>query len=131
MFANNAYAKVWEVKPSDNGKSKQVRLSTSRKKEDGSYEQDFSGFVRFVGKANELDIKADDRVQLLSVGVTNNYVKEKSTTYTNYTCFDAKIAENNGNSGTSGSTGTPNSSSPASDGFMNIPDGIDDELPFN
>ena len=128
MFANNAYAKVWEVKPSDNGKSKQVRLSTSRKKEDGSYEQDFSGFVRFVGKANELDIKADDRIQMLSVGVTNNYVKEKNTTYTNYTCFDAKIAEN---TGTNGSTSGTSSSAPANDGFMNIPDGIDDELPFN
>lgn len=128
MFANNAYAKVWEVKPSDNGKSKQVRLSTSRKKEDGSYEQDFSGFVRFVGKANELDVKADDRIQLLSVGVTNNYVKEKNVTYTNFTCFDAKIAENNG---TGGSTSTPSSPAPSNDGFMNIPDGIDDELPFN
>ena len=128
MFANNAYAKVWEVKPSDNGKSKQVRLSTSRKKEDGSYEQDFSGFVRFVGKANELDIKADDRIQMLSVGVTNNYVKEKNTTYTNYTCFDAKIAEN---TGTNSSTSGTSSSTPTNDGFMNIPDGIDDELPFN
>lgn len=30
-----------------------------------------------------------------------------------------------------GNTTKPAKSAPASDGFMNIPDGVDDELPFN
>ena len=135
MFANNAFCKVWEVKPSDGGKFKTVQLSTSKKKADGSgYETDFSGFARFVGKANELDFPSDAKLQLLSVGVTTSYDKEKKVTYTNYIVFDAKIAENNyPDGGAKSNDAAPKTSTTneVADGFMNIPDGIDEELPFN
>ena len=155
MFSNNAYAKVWkiqEVKTSNEKTKKTIQASTSKKKEDGSYETDFSGFITLVGKARDKEIAEGDRIQLLSVGVTNNYDKEKKITYTNFICFDFKTqAEinrdnaargNGGDGGTTTSPATETTSAPASEnadpaapddlgGFMNIPDGIDDDLPFN
>lgn len=97
MFSNGAYAKVWEIKPTQSQKSKVIRISTSRKVADGQYEQDFSGFVRLVGKANQVDIKVGDSIQLVSVGVSTSYVKETQKQYTNFTCFELKVAENNKN----------------------------------
>lgn len=95
MFANGSYAKVWEIRPSENGKTKTVRMSTSTKNQQTQeYEQDFGGFVRLVGKANKVDLKVGDKVKLISVGVTNKYVKERNTTYTNFTCFELEVQEN-------------------------------------
>ena len=146
MFSNNAYAKVWEVQETtnQNGTTKKtLRVSTSKKKEDGTYETDFSGFVTLVGKAKEKAVADGDRIQFLSVGVTNNYDKEKKITYTNYTCFDFKTqaeinaTRNDGGASSTSSasqTSAPSTSAPAdvdAGGFMNIPDGIDEDLPFN
>lgn len=144
MFSNNAYAKVWEIKPSTSGKSKIIRISTSRKNDNGEYEQDFSGYVRLVGNANAANIKEGDRVQLLSIGVTTNYVKEKNITYTNYICFDLKVMDNNRpnttNSYNSGATPAYNQGgsnysnnntygNQTSRDFMNIPDS--GNMPFS
>lgn len=53
-FRNGAYATVWGVEPGKTDRYQQVRLSTSRKnKKTGQFEQDFSGFCRFIGNANE------------------------------------------------------------------------------
>lgn len=42
------------MEPGKTDRYQQVRLSTSRKnKKTGQFEQDFSGFCRFIGNANE------------------------------------------------------------------------------
>ena len=117
-FSNNRYAKVWQVKEGK-GNYTDVRLSTSKKDQrTGEYEQDFSGWVRFVGKAHEIDPTEGDRIKLLSVDVTNSYDKQKNVTYWNAVCFEWELAEGSNNV-------------KGDEGFLSVPDSIDEELPFN
>lgn len=120
MFGTGSYLKVWEVKNKAD-KYLDARCSTSRKVADGQYETDFSGFVRFVGQAFESmkDAKAGDSVKIVRCGVTNSYVKEKNTTYTNFVVFEVE-----------GGNAQP-TNRPSADSFVNVPDSIDEELPFN
>lgn len=85
---NGAYAKIWEVKKG-NGKYYDARISTSRKMPDGSYETDFSGFVRLIGKAaaDAESFNGGERVRIGEFEVTNKFDKEKRVTYTNYAVF--------------------------------------------
>ena len=77
MFANGAYARLWEVKRVAE-KYSDVRISTSKKQDDGSYKDDFSGFVRMIGKAHKaLDyIHEQESFRILSCGVESRYDKE-------------------------------------------------------
>lgn len=122
----------WKVqRVADNGKTCDVQISVSKKnKQSGEYETDFSGFVKFCGEnlvkfAQSLQEK--DKIDIESFELTNKYDKEKRITYYNVSVFAAKKHEfdNNGSSGNKNSTSN-------GDGFMNIPDGVEDEgLPFN
>lgn len=89
-FRSGSYATVWEVRP-DNQVRTSARISISRKdKETGQYVNDFSGWVEFIGTgaANKaLSLKPRDRIRLGDVDVSNRYVKEKNTTYTNCKIF--------------------------------------------
>ena len=119
------FVKVWEVE--NKGNYHIVNLSTSKKNKDtNEYETDFSSkFVRFIGTAHTLasDLKKGDTIKIGSCEVTNKYDKEKNTTYTNYLVYSfEKEGDNNSNN---------NQSAPKNDGFENIPDGVDEELPFN
>lgn len=124
-FRNGAYATVWEVKPG-NGNYSDVRISISKKsRQTGEYETDFSGFVRFIGSAHENAAYLDERarIKIGECDVTNRYDKEKRQTYTNYAVFSFESADGNSNG--------PNTQvENDSDGFMNVPDNIDEELPF-
>lgn len=119
------FVKVWEVE--DKGNYHIVSLSTSKKnKETDKYETDFSNkFVRFIGTAHKLaaDLKAGDVIKLGSCEVTNKYDKEKNTTYTNYLVYSFEKECDNSNSN--------QLVAKKDDSFMNIPDSIDEELPFN
>jgi hypothetical protein len=133
MFANNNYATVWKINSHE--RYLDVQLSTSRKNhETNQYETDFSGYVRFVGKAFEMgkNLRERDKVKLLSCGVSNHYDKDKNVTYNNFVVFDYDEA---GAVGNNRSTGTQNNGSntqrPDSNTFVKIPDGIaSEELPF-
>lgn len=98
-FRAGAYATVWEVKPKSDANTI-VRISTSKKnKATGEFEQDFSGFVAFVGKdaaAKAAQLHEKDRIKLGDVDVTTKYNKENKITYTNYACFSFEM--NDGNS---------------------------------
>jgi single-strand DNA-binding protein len=127
-FRQNSYATVWEVKQG-NGNYTDVRLSTSRKnKQTGQYETDFSGFVRFIGTAhqNAGSLKERDRIKIGDCEVTNTYNKEKQVTYTNFAVFSFELANSNGTSQAA------NNTAKSSDGFIQVPDDVDDSgLPFN
>lgn len=127
-FRTGAYATIWEVKPG-NGNYTDVRLSISKKnRQTDQYEQDFSGYVRFIGTAhqNASTLSEKDRIKIGDCEVTNNYNKEKKVTYTNFAVFSFENANDN-SSGQKNSTQQNNTTT----GFMNVPDGIDEELPFN
>lgn len=118
-FRNNAYATVWESKPGK-GNYNDLKLQISRKNQQtNQYEQEFSGWVRFVGKAKDLGLlPSKTRIKLLSTDVTNHFDREKNQMYWNPVVFEAELAD--------GSTAP----TPKEDDFINIPDGIDEEVPF-
>ena len=123
-FRNEGYATVWSTERISDGVTK-VRISTSRKNKDtNEYEQDFSGFVRFVGRgvaARALALHEKDRIKLGNVEVTTSYNKEKKIEYVNYTCFDFEELNKDG---------AQKSSSNPVDGGDNEGQISDGELPF-
>lgn len=93
-FRSGSFAKVWAVEPKTDTNTT-ARISISKKnKQTGEYEQDFSGFVSFVGTATAKKaacLKEGDRIKLGDVDVTTSYNSEKKVTYTNYKCFSFDI----------------------------------------
>lgn len=94
-FANKRIAKVWEIKPKE--KFAELKISTSKKNQEGEYQQDFSSYVRFLGKAFEKinQIKEGDMVKLLEVESSNTYDKDKGKMYYNFVVWDFEIFKNN------------------------------------
>ena len=89
-FCAGAYAKVWEVKPTDSKKRTTLRVSINEKTKDGEWNQTFSGFVQMLGKevaekARSLD--KGDVIQFKIVDVTNMYDKKRDATLVTYKCF--------------------------------------------
>lgn len=79
-FRVGNYMSVWSTEPSKSGNTTRVRLSSSRKnKMTGEYEQDFSGFCTFIGKAHEAakHLQAKDRIKILECDVGTTYNKEQ------------------------------------------------------
>lgn len=109
-----------------------------RFKRPGEQDADFISCVAF-GKSAEhaekyyrqgLKIAVTGRIQ------TGSYTnKEGQKVYTtDIVVEESEFAESKGSSGESGGfqpSSRPTPSAAAGDGFMNIPDGIDEELPFN
>lgn len=85
-FRTGAYATIWETK-NVNGRV-DAKMSTNRKQQDGTYKQDWNGWVRLYGEATKLDgAPARTRIRLGDIDVTNNYDKAKGVTYTNYIMY--------------------------------------------
>ena len=121
-FQDGNYAKVWEVKRNTNYTD--VRLSTSRKRKDtGVYETDFSGFVRFIGKAHQdaVNLNDGDRIKLGNVSCTRTYNKAENKNYTNFQCYSYSIGDS------APATPAPQTAAPP---VPEIPEGVDEELPF-
>lgn len=127
-FRVGAFATVWEVKPAT-GNYTDVRISTSRKNQQtNEYEQDFAGFVRMIGDAHSKAgmLKEKSRIRIGDCAVTNSYNKEKNVTYTNFQVFTFEPAD-----GSASTTNAPAQQNTNKATFMDIPDGISEELPFN
>jgi hypothetical protein len=143
-FRTGAFAKVWKTE--NKGNYSVVELSTSKKnKETEEYETDFSSkFVRFIGTAHQEIGDYTGSIKLGDIEVTNSYNKETKVSYTNFLVYSFEIPESN-NSGTktnnkttantssnkTSKTTNNKSTSSKNMGMMNIPDGIDESLPFN
>ena len=92
----------------------------------------FGKIAEFLEKFGRKGTKfvVEGRIQ---TGSYNNKDGQKVYT-TDVVVENIEFAESKNSSGSGGSTNQPApapSSSSAGDGFMNIPDGIDEELPFN
>ena len=92
----------------------------------------FGKIAEFLEKFGRKGTKfvVDGRIQ---TGSYNNKEGQKVYT-TDVVVENIEFAESKNSSGSGGSTNQPApapSSSSAGDGFMNIPDGINEELPFN
>jgi hypothetical protein len=94
-FRNEAYAKVWEVRPNQSGRSTSVRLSISKKVGDGQYEDDFSGWVTFIATANDRagGLKSGDRIKLGDTDVSSKYNRDKKESAYSFKVFSFEPAE--------------------------------------
>lgn len=91
-FRTGSYAKVWEVLPVSDTRTK-VRLSISRKVND-EYVQDFGDYVSFSGTASArkaASLKSGDRIKLGDVDVRNRYDANNRKTYYYPTVFTFDI----------------------------------------
>ena len=127
-FGTGKFAHIWELE--NKGNYHVASISTSKKnKSTDQYETDWTNkFVRLVGTAHQqadsLDISKN--VKIGACEVTNKYDKEKNVTYTNYAIFGFEDT----NSG-SNQSAKPAQAKKGNNDFMDIPDGIDEGLPFN
>ena len=114
-----------------------LNLAVDRRfKKDGEASADFIPCVAFGKTAEVIEKYVVKGTKLLIVGriQTGSYTnKDGNKVHTTDIMIEEmefaeskKTAEANGQS-----SSHPRSSAPGSDGFMNIPDGIDEELPFN
>ena len=72
FVTNEIYATVWDVKPAENGKYADLRVTTGEKNQDDEWENS-TWFIRLVGHAwNSLkDVKREDRIVLTKTKLTN------------------------------------------------------------
>lgn len=93
------FARIWTVE--DKGNYSSVKISTSKKRKDGSYETDFQdGYVRFIGSAHEKvqELNVPDKgiaIQITSCEVTTPYNAETKKGYTNFAVFAFDIPDSN------------------------------------
>lgn len=97
-FRKDAYAYIFDVRPSDSGASTDLRISISKKDKDtGKYVSDFSGFVKCCGSAvaaKAAALKQGDRIKLGDVDCSNKYDKEKKTTTFYFKVFSFELVTN-------------------------------------
>lgn len=127
-FRQNGFCSVWSTEVSKSGNTTRVRLSSSRKnKMTDQYEQDFSGFCTFIGKAHEMakNLQPKDRIKILECDVGTSYDKEKQKEYVNYKVFDFEMADGS----TPGGGKSGGGKKPAFEVDAGEPD-TGDDLPF-
>ena len=112
------------------------------KKAGDTQEADFIGCVTFGKQAEFVEKYFKQGMKMVAVGriQTGSYTnKDGQKVYTtDVVVEEVEFAESKGNNGDAGNSQggyhkdfKPEPSSAMGDGFMNIPDGIDEELPFN
>ena len=112
-------------------------LAVPRKfKRDGDQECDFINCVAFgkLGEFAEKYLRKGIKIVIVGRIQTGSYTnKDGQKVYTtDVVVEEQEFAESKNASSQNSDNGTssPHGSAPDSDGFMNIPDGIDEELPF-
>lgn len=113
-----------------------VAVNRRFKNNEGNYDADFINCVAF-GKSGEFIEKYFKKGMAIGISgriQTGSYTnKDGVKVYTtDVVVEEAEFVESKNSGGTSTpSNASANNNTPSADGFMNIPDGIDEELPFN
>ena len=135
-FRQGVFAKVWRVE--DKGNYSVAQVSISRKnQETNAYDVEFqNNFVRLVGSAHDIgknihEVQGGTTIKITSCDVTSKYDKEKNKEYTNFVIFGFEFPDGNNAPAPNSKGNATKALGKANDGFMNIPDGVDEELPFN
>jgi hypothetical protein len=133
-FRNGANAKLWKIEPHENYTD--VQLSTSHKVRgtdptNPQYENDFSGFARFIGGAHDKiknfpqqgvnGSKLLATIKLEDVACTKVWSREHQKEYTNFQVYDFSLPEQ----------AVQPTQRPSADSFNYIPDGVEEQLPFS
>jgi len=132
------FARIWSIE--DKGNYSIAKVSTSKKRKDGSYETDFQdGFVRLIGSAHEKaqTLNVTDKgvaIQITSCEVTTPYNAEAKKGYVNYAIFAFDIPDGNDSGDAapakSGKKSTAKTSKAKTKKDAPVEDESDDELPF-
>lgn len=105
-----------------------------RFKRDGEAQADFFNCTAFgkTGEFVEKYLKKGIKVVVDGELQNNNYEDKNGTKHYSVQIIVNQIefAESKSSQANSNDTAEPEANKPADDGFMNIPDGIDEELPF-
>ena len=114
-----------------------VAVNRRFKNNEGNYEADFINCVAF-GKSGEFIEKYFKKGMAIGISgriQTGNYTnKDGVKVYTtDVVVEEQEFVESKNSGGVSAPSNAPaaNNNTPSADGFMNIPDGIDEELPFS
>ena len=131
-FRKGAYAKVWEVIPIGDTRTKLRVFISYKNKQTGEYEQDFSGFILCIGTAcaaKAAKLQKGESIRLGDCDVTTWYNKETGTNYTSFKIFS--FDEQDKASGQDPKRNLPDSQPDEVEG-MDDPDypEHDDRLPF-
>lgn len=103
-YKNNCFATAWTDKQTQKvvniyDKYAEVLMTTSKKNANArnGYETDFSGRVRFIGRAFEkirtMALAEKDKLKLLEVETTSRYDTQKQRQFTNFICWDFEPAD--------------------------------------
>lgn len=113
-----------------------VAVNRRFKNNEGNYDADFINCVAF-GKSAEFIEKYFKKGMAIGISgriQTGNYTNKDGVKIytTDVVVEEAEFVESKNSGGASASSNASvNNNASSSDGFMNIPDGIDEELPFN
>lgn len=125
-----------EVKYSNALAIARFTLAVDRKfKKQGEPEADFISCVAFgkIAEHAEKFYKQGIKIAISGRLQSGSYTKgEQKVYFTEVVIEEAEFAESKGSNENSGyQSAKPSVSTNAGDGFMNIPEGLDEELPFN
>ena len=127
-----------ELRHSQDGKTAIARtnIAVDRKiKKDGDPEADFFNLIAFGKTAEFLDkyFRKGNRIAIVGRVENDNYTdKDGRKVYgTRVIVEECEFAESKANSSTGDAKPQNKANGEAQEGFINIPDGVDEELPFN
>ena len=132
-----------DVRVTNDGKGSAVgRFSIAvdrRFKKDGQPDADFFNCITFGKQAEFVNKYLHKGTKVIVSGSlqNDNFTRQDGTQVYSVQIFvdEIEFAESKNSSGNAGNAGTQQPFNPVvgtdSDGFINIPDGIEDELPFN
>ena len=154
LNSSGAYVSVWKImEPKSDACISVLCSNSAKKKATGTYKEEFNGFITFIGEANRkirsypyepsTDPSTGKRAPITRLFLTefsvtggntvrdeNGYAKKDDAG--NYIhepirlqCYDFRLADE------ARDTSVPSAEPTTDRGFMNIPDGIDEELPFS
>lgn len=91
MFGNDSFAKIKKVVERKEFFTVCQISTSSKNKKTEKYESDFISYVNFVGEAHKQNPEEGQRIQIISCGVKNCYLKDNSLKFLinpQYSVFD-------------------------------------------
>lgn len=92
-FRQGQYVKVFSVENIAGTNKKNAKIAISNKNADGTYTQQFSGFVTLCGKAFTQNIQENGRYKIKSCDVFNRYDKTQNKTFYSFFIFEFEDAD--------------------------------------
>lgn len=132
-FRSDAYATLWEVRPTKSDKVLSGRITVSRKLKDGTYEDEFNQWVKLIGNARMLgaEIKSRTRIKIIDCDVKAPYDYEKGETkFYDWVIYDFEVVGGSGSNTPAANTSKPKATAAKKSAFNDEGDVDDEDVPF-